>query len=452
MAPADRSNSASEPRSRRARNESNIIWTQLLDNTQTASALLWRLTDSVYFHLKRSHGQDSEFVGISANHFRSLLKIVALEDDAKVEARARHFQTYLNHTGVDYQIIHRDGRQYATLNRRGWLNLLAWEVRVVPIYAYKWWKRLIKHLPLVDPQTNLPFSSHPPRSVFPAKGDAQLLPIAYKFVDLLKTSIVSADSQASSRRPRRRDRTGIVPPEASTSASESAPPEHRVLRRQTRPRPASVAIPSSPSFPDPRPPLEGPSRPGQEATLPSHGHQASASRSPCELAAAPVRSSSRNAEPFGTFPRRTRTTMEPVAAERSPAPVLSHSLSQPSLAVPRARESLRLDIPPYPGPVSSTRSTVAVSAAALSPYATVGRAARRPMTMHELETGPPGLASPSRYGTVIMPDDPRLAYNPFVQFLAGKRSLEGDAIAPPGLEPTNPFRHMLRLSRIEGTM
>ncbi|EJD39993.1 hypothetical protein AURDEDRAFT_116031 [Auricularia subglabra TFB-10046 SS5] len=456
MAPADRSNSTSELRSRRSRNEEDITWAPLLDDSHSASTLLWRLTDSVYFYLKRTHGQGSEFVGITATHFGSLLKIVALEDDAKIEARARHFQTYLNHTGVDYQVVHRDGRQHATLNRRGWLTLLAWEVRVVPIYAYKWWKRLIKHLPLLDPQTNLPFSSHPPRSVFPSKGDPRLLPVAYNFVGLLKTSISGSGDLTESRRPRRRDGRDISLPEASTSGPESAPPEHRVLRRHARPRPDSMVVPSPPPVPGLPRRLDTPSRPSQPSSLSPHARQLLVSRSPREEAG-PVRSSTMNVEPFGTFPRRGRTSTDLPPAERSHAHVLSHSFSQPALAVPRGRDSLRLEIPPYSGPVSltessTTRSTVA-SAPALRPYAALGRTTRRPMTMHELETASLGLGSPGRRDTIIMPDDPRLAYNPFVQLLAGQRSLEDEAIPPATLREgpghTNPFRCFVsRVSKV----
>ncbi|KAH7096389.1 hypothetical protein BKA62DRAFT_719781 [Auriculariales sp. MPI-PUGE-AT-0066] len=160
-----------------------LYWKPLLDDYGRASEHMWRLADSVFFYIQGTTGKKH---GVDAQQMSWLFSVAALEDDKRVAARVANLHVYYNDIGIRYTTIKVDGKSMPTLDRQNWFAMMAWEVQVLPDYAFQWWDALIDRLPLEDPSTQCSFPTPPPRNVFPEIGDPALRPIAASFAAMIR--------------------------------------------------------------------------------------------------------------------------------------------------------------------------------------------------------------------------------------------------------------------------
>ncbi|EJD39104.1 hypothetical protein AURDEDRAFT_171902 [Auricularia subglabra TFB-10046 SS5] len=136
-----RSNSVSSAGSR-----AESFWAPLVDENGKGTRLMWRLADSVFFHMQ---AQTRVWHGIDASQLFWLL--------------------YLDDAGIHHTPVIVNGQKVPTLDRLGWFGLMVWEAQTAPDYAHRWWANLCAALPLQDPQTRRAFPCAPPRACFPDK-------------------------------------------------------------------------------------------------------------------------------------------------------------------------------------------------------------------------------------------------------------------------------------------
>ncbi|KZW01173.1 hypothetical protein EXIGLDRAFT_87566 [Exidia glandulosa HHB12029] len=479
-----------------------MTWIDMLEDDGKPTTLLWRLADAVYFYLRSTY---PDFQGIDAPAFGWLLNVAALESELKIATRVQNFTRYLNDIGVEYKVIHRERRQFPALGRRAWVTLLTWETRAVPIYSYKFWKRLIARLPLQDPQTRRPFPSHPPRTSFPSHGDKSLRGAAASFASLLEEvdqteattsrhqaeASSSRNAAASTSRPSQprpdgrqarsaqrgerarngrsssRHRSRRQDPFADSATADDAPAGRQaatpqpITRRSALPtrdessRHTVAAEGRLPEFMGVRPTRRAPPPP---PPIPSSSTQTLPRTSNRERERGPLPPTLRP-----PLPQRAANARHTIAVDDTPhvrrvppppppppPPVLIHRLPPPPpppVAIHRVppQHAPRTPIPviaaidtdvPVPSPDHRLRAVA--SQPMLSPTVI-------PPTPIEALLAPPTPVSPLNRRSASFPDE-RVAYNPFVQLMAGQRSPDGEMV--PSFESLSLDNHRSASSHI----
>ncbi|KDQ57985.1 hypothetical protein JAAARDRAFT_193470 [Jaapia argillacea MUCL 33604] len=147
----------------------------LIDANGRPSQILARLADALFFYMD----QCCDVVQLRGTKKIEPAKISWLalkmgEDQASADATEELLQSYYDAGSIPYTIGVVNGRQVPVLDRRGFLHMVVYDSRAIPVEEHKYWSKVLNMFRLTDPATRQPFPTPIPRSAFPISPDMTL--------------------------------------------------------------------------------------------------------------------------------------------------------------------------------------------------------------------------------------------------------------------------------------